>query len=81
MPHECNNCHKTFTRKSSLALHLEKNICEKYNKLPYSCKHCSKRYAFKKSLLAHVQNKHSINDLKSIENSCPMCNKQFSKPW
>ena len=83
MSHECNTCHKTFTRKASLINHKNKNICDEYNKLPYKCTHCSKKYLSQKSLSVHERNKHSLNNNKKYNEKkkikCLLCNNKFSR--
>ena len=80
MSHECSNCHKIFSRKSTLENHIKKNICEKYNNLPYKCSYCHNKYASKKSLLLHESKKHIKENIKvkCKEVKCPLCKKIFS---
>ena len=79
MSYECNICHKKFKKNIYLRNHINKNICEKYNKLPYGCNHCEKRYSLKRTLSIHLKSKHNNKNSENNKNiKCTLCYKDFS---
>jgi hypothetical protein len=50
--HECDNCGMTFTRKSGLIYHIEKNVC---NEKEYKCRYCVKTFSSESSWYRHMR--------------------------
>jgi KRAB domain-containing zinc finger protein len=71
----CQQCHKTFEKKSKLDSHTKVHSGEN----PFSCKLCGKSYAHRGNLALHCRYVHPevVDPNKTKRHSCSQCGKSF----